>query len=161
MKIINNKEQLNELKHMCQLSISILVDVKSRTKQPTSFVETVLQFFFLAQDVSVPTDSDSIVLLDLPVAQFVVELVGGGVQRACHWVLLVTVVVIENGGLADGHADDRAAVLVSVSGPPVAVAALGPQQDGGDVVDLVRGLSAGAFLRDAATFAPSMAGVQD
>lgn len=76
-------------------------------------------------------------------------------------VVLVAVVVVQDGGLADRHPDDGAAVLVRAAGGAVAVAALRPQQDGGDVVDLVGGLRAGALLGDTATLAPSVAGVQD
>lgn len=76
-------------------------------------------------------------------------------------VVLVAVVVVQDGGFADGHPDDGAAVLVRAAGGAVAVAALRPQQDGGDVVDLMGGLRAGALLGDTATLAPSVAGVQD
>lgn len=122
----------------------------------------MLKFFFLAHDVRVSPDADvhPVVVVELPVAQFVVQLVGRGVQRAPDGVVLVAVVVVQDRGLADGHADDGAAVLVGVPGAPVAVAALRSEQDGGDVVDLVGGLRAGALLRDAAALAPSVAGVQ-
>lgn len=126
--------------------------------QPTSFVKIMLEVVFLAQDVRV---SDAEVLVDLPIAQLGVELVGRGVQRVPARVLLVAVVVVENGRLADGHADDGAAVLVCVPRAPVAVAALGSEQHRGDVVDLVSRLGAGALLRDAPSLAPAMAGVQD
>lgn len=101
-----------------------------------------------------------VVLVELPVVQLVVELVGGGVERVPAVVVLVAVVVVQNGGLADGHPDDGAAVLVRAPGAAVAVAGLRPQQDRGDVVDLVGGLCAGALLGDAAALAPSVAGVQ-
>lgn len=76
-------------------------------------------------------------------------------------VVVIAVVVIENGRLADGHPDDGAAVLVGAAGAPVAVAALRSQQDRRDVVNLVGGLGAGALLRDTAPLAPPVAGVQD
>lgn len=102
-----------------------------------------------------------VVLVELPVVQLVVQLVGGGVERVPAVLLLVAVVIVQNGGLADGHPDDGGAVLVRAAGAAVAVAALRPQQDGGDVVDLVGGLRAGALLGDAAALTPSVAGVQD
>lgn len=102
-----------------------------------------------------------IVLVELPIVQLVVQLVGGGVERVPAVLVLVAVVIVQNGGLADGHPDDGAAVLVRAAGAAVAVTALRPQQDGGDVVDLVGGLRAGALLGDAAALAPSVAGVQD
>lgn len=102
-----------------------------------------------------------VVLVELPIVQLVVQLVGGGVERVPAVLVLVAVVIVQNGGLADGHPDDGAAVLVRAAGAAVAVAALRPQQDGGDVVDLVGGLRAGALLGDAAALAPSVAGVQD
>ena len=122
----------------------------------------MLKLVVLAHHVCVSPDADvhSVVLLQLPVAQLVVELVGRGVQRVSPLVVLVAVVVVQDGGLADGHADDGAAVLVGAPRAPVAVAALGPEQDGGDVVDLVSGLGAGALLGDAAPLAPPVAGVQ-
>lgn len=104
---------------------------------------------------------NSTVLLDLPIAELGVELVGRGVQRVSTWVVFVAVVIIKYGGLADGHTDDRAPVLVCVSRAPVAVTALGSKQDRGNVVDLVGGLRACALLGDTATLAPSVAGVQD
>lgn len=102
-----------------------------------------------------------VVLVELPVVQLVVQLVGGGVERVPAVLLLVAVVIVQNGGLADGHPDDGGAVLVRAAGAAVAVAALRPQQDRGDVVDLVGGLRAGALLGDAAALTPSVAGVQD
>lgn len=77
------------------------------------------------------------------------------------WVLLITVVIIENGGLADGHTDDRAPMLVCASRAPVAVTALGSQQNRRDIVDLMCGLGAGTLLGDTAPLAPSVAGIQD
>lgn len=120
----------------------------------------MLNLVILAHHVRV-SNVDPVVLLDLPVVQLVVELVGRGVVRVSAGVLLVAVVVIEDGGLADGHADDRAPVLVCVPGTPVAVPALGPEQNGGDVVDLMGGLGARALLGDAATLAPPVARIQD
>lgn len=76
-------------------------------------------------------------------------------------VLLIAVVIIENRGLADGHADDGASMLVCVSRAPVGVTARWSQQNGGNVVYLVGGLRARTLLRDTATLAPSMAGIQD
>lgn len=129
--------------------------------QPTSFVKIMLNVIFLAHHVCVSSNADvySVVLLHLSIIHLVVELVGRGVKRVPALVLLVAVVIVENGGLADGHADDGAAVLVGAPRGPVAVAALRSEQDGGDVVDLVGGLGAGAFLGDAATLAPPVAGV--
>lgn len=123
----------------------------------------MLHVVLFAHHVRVAADADvhPVVVQDLPVAHLVVELVGRGVQRVPAGVVLVAVVVVEDGGLADGHPDDGAAVLVGVAGAAVAVAALRPQQDGGDVVDLVGGLGAGALLGDAAALAPPVAGVQD
>lgn len=126
----------------------------------TSFLKIMLDLVILAHHVCVP-DVNSIVLLDLPIAELGVELVGRGVKRVTAWVLLVAVVIIEDRGLADGHTYDRAPVLVCASRAPVAVAALGSQQNRGDVVDLVRGLRAGALLGDAATLAPSVARIQN
>ena len=122
----------------------------------------MLKLVLLAHHVRVSPDANvySVVLLQLPVVQLVVELVGRGVERVSPLVVLVAVVVVQDGGLADGHADDGAAVLVGATRAPVAVAALRPQQDGGDVVDLVSGLGAGALLGDAAPLAPPVAGVQ-
>lgn len=77
------------------------------------------------------------------------------------WVVLVAVVIIKNGGLADGHTNDGASMLVCASRAPVAVTALGSEQNRGNVVDLVGGLRARALLGDAATLAPSVAGIQD
>lgn len=130
--------------------------------QPTSFVKVVLELIILAHHVRVSSDANvySIVLMHLPIVQLVMELVRRGVERVSALVVLIAVVVIKNGGLADGHADDRAAVLVSASRDPVAVAALRPEQDRGDVVDLVSGLRAGTLLGNAAPLAPPVAGVQ-
>lgn len=127
--------------------------------KPTSFLE-LLNIVFFAHRVRVPSNVKSIILQDISIAELV-ELVGRGVQRVPPSVLVVTVVIIENGGFPDGHSNDRAAVLVISSGAPVAVATLRTQQDGGNVVDLVGGLGAGALLGDPTTLAPSVAGVQD
>lgn len=78
-----------------------------------------------------------------------------------NWVLLITVVIIKNGGLADGHTNNRASMLVCASRSPVAVTTLGSKQNRGNVVDLMGGLSAGTLLGDTATLAPSVAGIQD
>lgn len=112
-------------------------------------------------DIRVPSVANAVVLLDQPVAHFVVQLIGGGVQRAYPRVVLVAIVIVEDGRLSDGHADDGAAVLVRAARASVAVAALGAQQYRRDVVNLVGGLRAGALLGDPATLAPSVAGVQD
>lgn len=131
----------------------------NKAEELTSFFKIVLQLVVLAH-VHMP-NVNPVVLVELPVVQLVVELVGGGVERVpAVVVVLVAVVVVQNGGLADGHPDDGAAVLVRAPGAAVAVAGLRPQQDGGDVVDLVGGLCAGALLGDAAALAPSVAGVQ-
>lgn len=131
----------------------------NKGEELTSFFKTVLQLAVLAH-VRMP-NINPVVLVGLPVVQLIVELVGGGVERVPTVVLLVAVVIVQNGGLTDGHPDDGAAVLVRVAGAAVAVAALRPQQDGRDVVDLVGGLRAGALLGDAAALAPTVAGVQD
>lgn len=51
-------------------------------KQPTSFFEIMLDLVFLAHYVCVSPDAyvNSIVLLDLPITQLGVELVGRGVK---------------------------------------------------------------------------------
>jgi len=123
----------------------------------------VLNVVVLAQDARVPSDAnvDAIVLLGLPIAQLGVELVGRGVERVSTCVLLVAVVIVENGGFPNGHADDRVPMLVCAPGAPVAVAALWPEQNRRNVVDLVGGLGAGTLLGDASALAPSVAGVQD
>lgn len=76
-------------------------------------------------------------------------------------VLLITVVVIKNRGLADRHTNNRASMLVCASRAPVAVTTLGSEQNRGNVVDLMGGLGAGALLGDTAALAPSVAGIQD
>lgn len=131
----------------------------TKAEELTSFIKTVLQFVIRAHVRA--SAVHPVVLVELPVIQLVVELVRGGVERVPAVVVLVAVVVVQDGGLADGHPDDGGAVLVRAAGAAVAIAALRPQQDGGDVVDLVGGLCAGALLRDTATLAPSVAGVQD
>lgn len=131
------------------------------TGELTSLVKVMLDLVVLAQHVAVP-HVEPVVLVRFPVGQLDVKLVGRGVERVSARLVLVAVVVVQDGRLADGHADDGAAVLVvAAAGAAVAVAALRPQQHGGDVVDLVRGLGAGALLRDAAALAPSVAGVED
>lgn len=77
-------------------------------------------------------------------------------------LVLIAVVVVQDGRLSNGHANDGAAVLVvATAGAAVAVATLRPQQHGGNVVDLVRGLCARALLRDASALAPPVAGIED
>lgn len=125
----------------------------------TSFIEAALQLIVRTHVRA--SAIQPVVLAELPVVQLVVELVGGGVERVPAMVVFVAVVVIQDGGLANGHPDDRAAVLVRAARAAVAVAALRPQQHRGDVVDLVGGLCAGALLGDPAALAPSVAGVQD
>lgn len=140
--------------------VGVLLRVElTKGEELTSFLETVLQLVVLAH-LRMP-DINPVVLVELPIVQLVVQLVGGGVERVPAVLILVAVVIVQNGGLADGHPDDGAAVLVRAAGAAVAVAALRPQQDGGDVVDLVGGLRAGALLGDAAALTPSVAGVQD
>lgn len=131
----------------------------TKGEELTSFLKTVLQLVVLAHVRM--CNIKPVVLVELPIVQLVVQLVGGGVERVAAVLVLLAVVIVQNGGLADGHPDDGAAVLVRAAGAAVAVAALRPQQDGGDVVDLVGGLRAGALLGDAAALAPSVAGVQD
>lgn len=143
----------------CLSQLRWLRAARTKAEELTSFIETVLQFVIRAH-VSASA-IQPVVLVELPVVQLVVELVGGGVERVPAVVVLVAVIVVQDGGLADGHPDDGGAVLVRAAGAAVAVAALRPQQDGGDVVDLVGGLRAGALLRNTATLAPSVAGVQD
>lgn len=119
----------------------------------------MLQFVVLAH-VRV-SDVNPIVLVEVPVVQLVVQLVGGGVERVPAVVILVAVVVVQDGGLADGHPDDGASVLVPAPGAAVAVATLRPQQDRWDVVDLMGSFCAGTLLGDASALAPSVAGVED
>lgn len=52
-------------------------------------------------------------------------------------------------------------MLVSASRAPVAVTALGSQQNRRNIVDLMGSLGAGALLGDAAALAPSVAGIED
>lgn len=73
-------------------------------------------------------------------------------------LLFFIVIVIQDGGLADGHADDG--VVGLQPGGAEALAGLGAQQHRGDVVDLVRGFRAGALLGDAAALLPAPLGVQ-
>lgn len=143
----------------CLSQLRWLRAARTKAEELTSFIETVLQFVIRAHVRA--SAIQPVVLVELPVVQLVVELVGGGVERVPAVVVLIAVIVVQDGGLADGHPDDGGAVLVRAAGAAVAVAALRPQQDGGDVVDLVGGLRAGALLRNTATLAPSVAGVQD
>lgn len=117
----------------------------------------------IAHHVSVSSHAHvySIVFLALPIIQLVVQLIRRGVMRVSTLVILIAVVIIQDGRLSNGHADDGASMLVCPSGASVAVAALGPQQHRGNVVDLMSGLSAGALLRDSAPLAPPVARVQD
>ena len=73
-------------------------------------------------------------------------------------LLLLVVIVIQDGGLPDGHADDG--IVGLQPGGAEAFPGLGAQQHGGDVVDLVSGFRAGALLGDAATLLPAPLGVQ-
>lgn len=121
----------------------------------------MLDLIVLAEHVAV-RHVDPVVLVRFPVGQLDVKLVGSGVERVSAWLVLVAVVVVQDGRLSDGHADDGAAVLVvATARATVAVTALRPQQHRGNVVDLVRGLGAGTLLRDAAALAPSVAGIED
>ena len=165
----------SKIKYFADRRVLKIRDSSSRTKL-TSLVRKVhVEAVLLAHGVRVYSVKVqllpvglAVVLLQprLAIAQvqvLVVQLVGGGVVREPHQVVLVAVVVVQDGGLADGHADDRVAVLVLAPGrgpPAVAVPALGPQQHRGDVVDLVRGLGAGTLLRHAAPLAPAVAGVE-
>lgn len=82
------------------------------------------------------------------------------IQELAGLLVVVAVAVVQDGSLSDGHADDRA-VLVS-AGCPEPVPGLGwSEQDRRDVVDLVRGLSAGALLGSSAATAPTLASVKD
>lgn len=123
----------------------------------------MLDIVVFEDHVRVPTNTnvDPVIVQDVPIAELVVELVGCGVMRVSASVLVIAVVIIENRGFSNGHSDDGAAVLLSASGPPVAVTTLRPEQNGGYVVDLMRGLCTGALLGDPTTLAPSVAGVQD
>lgn len=143
----------------CLSQLRWLRTVRTKAEELTSFIKTVLQFVIRAH-VSASA-IHPVVLVELPVIQLVVELVRGGVERVPAVVVLVEVIVVQDGSLADGHPNDRGAMLVRAAGAAVAIAALRPQQDGGDVVDLVGGLRAGALLRNTATLAPSVASVQD
>lgn len=83
---------------------------------------------------------------------------GAGLCPSRGLLLLLVLVVVQDGGLADGHPDDRvvgleARVAETLTG-------LGAQQHRGDVVDLVGGLRAGALLRDAAALVPAPLGIQ-
>lgn len=73
-------------------------------------------------------------------------------------VLLFVVVVIQDGRLANGHADDG--VMRLQPGGAEAFPGRRAQQHGRDVVDLVGGFRAGALLRDAAPLLPAPLGVQ-
>ncbi len=126
----------------------------------TSLFKVMLDLVILAHYISV-RNVNSILLMELSVTQLVVELVGRGVKRVSALVLLVAVVIIKNGGLADRHADDGAPMLVSVSRAPVAVTTLRSEQNRGNVVDLMGGFRARTLLGDPAALAPSVAGIQD
>ena len=95
---------------------------------------------------------------DFPIAQLVVDLVGCGGVCVSHLIVLITVIVIKDGGLPDGHANNR--TVLELPGAPEAVPTLGPQQHRGDVVDLMGGLCAGAFLGDTSALAPAVTCVQ-
>lgn len=73
-------------------------------------------------------------------------------------LLLLIVIIIQDGGLPDGHSNDR---IVSLQ-PRGAEAfpGLGPQQHGRDVVNLMRGFRACALLGDATALLPAPLGVQ-
>lgn len=143
---------------LSQLSQCVATRLANK-EELTFFIKTMLQLIVHAHVRA--SAIHPVLLVELPVIQFVVELAGGGVERMPTVVVLVAVVIIQDGGLADGHPNDGAAMLVRAAGATVAVTALRPQQDGGDVVDLVGGLRAGALLGNTATLAPSVAGVQD
>lgn len=83
---------------------------------------------------------------------------GAGFCPLRRLLLLLVLVVIQDGGLADGHADDRVVGLQARVAE--ALSGLGAQQHRGDVVDLVGGLGAGTLLRDAAALVPAPLGVQ-
>lgn len=87
----------------------------------------MFKLIFLAHNVCVSSDAnaDSILLLDLAIAQLVVELVGCGVKGVSTLLFFITVIIIKNGSLTNGHTYDRAAMLVSAPRAPVAVTALG------------------------------------
>lgn len=147
----------------CTVSITLNCSWRdvSLKNQLTSFIKVMLKLLLLVHDVCVSSDVHSVVLLNPAIVQLVVELVRCRVMRVSTWVFVIAVIIIEYGGLANRHADHRAAVLVGASRAPVAVAALRTEQNRGDVVDLVGGLGAGALLRDTPTLAPSVTGVQD
>lgn len=131
--------------------------------QLTSFFKVVFDIVILAHDVCMSSNANinSIFIENLPIVELVVELVGCGVKRVSNSILVIAIVIIKNGSLANRHSDDRAAMLVSAPGAPVTVTALRTQQDGGDVVDLMGGFCAGTFLWNPATLTPSMTGIQD
>lgn len=83
---------------------------------------------------------------------------GAGLCPPRRLLLFLILVVIQDGGLADGHPDDGVVGLEARVAE--ALTGLGAQQHRGDVVDLVRGLRAGALLRDAAALVPAPLGVQ-
>lgn len=73
-------------------------------------------------------------------------------------VLLFVVIVIQDGRLADGHADDR--VMRLQPGGAEAFPGRRAQQHRRDVVNLVGGFRAGALLGDATPLLPAPLGVQ-
>lgn len=76
-----------------------------------------------------------------------------------RWLLvLLTVIVIQDGSLPDGHADDG--IVGLQPGGTEALPRLGTQQHRWDVVDLMSGFCACALLGDAATLLPTSLGVE-
>lgn len=81
------------------------------------------------------------------------------IQQMSRLLVLFTIAVVKDGRLADGHANDRA--VLERSGPAEAVPGLRrAQENGRDVVNLMRGLSAGTLLRGPAAPAPALTGVE-
>lgn len=106
----------------------------------TTFSQTVHAASSLAAEVFIH--------LDLPI------------QQLAGLLIIIAVTVIQDGRLTDGHANDRA-VLVGASCPEPVPGLGWSEQNRGNVVDLVGGLSAGALLGRSASTAPALTSVHD
>lgn len=73
-------------------------------------------------------------------------------------LILFIVIVIQDGGLPNGHADDG--IVGLQPGGAEAFPGLGTQQHRRDVVDLMSGFRACALVRDATALLPAPLGVQ-
>lgn len=82
------------------------------------------------------------------------------IQELDRLLVIFTVAVIQDGRLPDGHPDNRA-MLVGTRCPEPVPGLRWSEQNRWNVVDLVGGLSAGAFLRRPATTAPALTSVED